>query len=819
MNLKLTIWTIAIELAATGMLLLASTGLYSGAQCVPDPTSMTIQRVLQRNPLRHLSLLLGFTSLATAGAIVAAIKGQALVEALAVQANAVEDQSVAALPQSHQPAVEIEAASASEVASPLASEAASASPPASASETASPFASVSEAASASASEAASASTTASNPASQTQTLLQVNTLLQAPDVNPPAPPPPSEAQRLERCYHLFRQGRLDEAVALVQEQQLLQRCAATRLSILFIGPPGVGKSVTILAFIAYLFDRHPEADIRIAGCKNDRWLGLAHIPGLFGCLQAAKADEPYALPDLSDIIAQIRHTYQEMMVRLQMSEAQRQQLHPCILLVDDYFAIYNHLKTMPRVRGQVAAVDYVSSCLNAMVTLGRVVNVRLVLGTQGANLDALGLNGADIRASCSLLAIGKLTVKADGQLDGGFDAIALLLKNPYIITDRPLAARLAAPNGPYETLKALAEATQHPLAISTQGAQTHLLFLQDYRWAESYQLPKLLLAKLLVKQHQRHPIARATLIAAIAAIGVTLKDGKLVGLEAPSDPEAMPASEPVSPEATEAARLASASNRPDLSASSLQDTGSQKLPRSNGLSDSASERFNPSADRSTRPVEPLQDTGSQKLPRSNGLSDSASERFSTPADRSEPSAASLLQSQSLKLSSHNTSGQVEAGSASDFPLSPPEAEAKTTPDRPQNSPLESVLPTEAEAEANPFEENGLALRLAKLIGHKKYGLTPEQAAQVAPWTADDPSTPTLDRAQLLARIRRCEQLGLNKTQIIWVLWDKLPGAGSTQATRLYESLLALDQSAQSLPQPDRATLNGHLSAPIHLTQE
>lgn len=245
------------------------------------------------------------------------------------------------------------------------------------------------------------------------------------------------------------------------------------LSWVLAGPPGVGKTTQMLAWIADILSTRPDTQIFINGWKADSYLGLAEIPGVY------TRNERH---DYSPFFDQVEKVGQQLGQRLSLPEVERKNLNLTVLVLDDYFATANGAAKLTG--DDAKRWQNAQKTLGQIITLGRDSKVLLAAATHSANTKALGIEDANIRGCLGLCVAGKIYKNAQGRREGGYDLISNVLRNPYIIDSsyrEELDAKFAA-------LRPISERTEYPIILVTMGIPEIGLKNEDLSWVKSYQI-------------------------------------------------------------------------------------------------------------------------------------------------------------------------------------------------------------------------------------------------------------------------------------------------------------------------------------------
>lgn len=201
-------------------------------------------------------------------------------------------------------------------------------------------------------------------------------------------------------------------------QRLLQRLRKSDMSILVVGSTGAGKSHTLSAYLEFLYQDFPDADVWVISRKNDSFCGLREAGRV---IRFNSLDPVEALEKLREV-----HTiFQE---RTEVLEEDRPKLSTIRLILEDWSSICLILKKNKVIWNEVQII------LSDIVTVGRDLNVALFILAQSAILESLGLVGdANLRTCLAIVAQGLESINNKGEKQGDYNLVQLILKNAFII--------------------------------------------------------------------------------------------------------------------------------------------------------------------------------------------------------------------------------------------------------------------------------------------------------------------------------------------------------------------------------------------------
>lgn len=111
--------------------------------------------------------------------------------------------------------------------------------------------------------------------------------------------------------------------------------------------------------------------------------------------------------------------------------------------------------------------------ISTIITVGRELNVCLLIDTQSFNLAALGLGDSNIRKNLYIIAQGNFSVEEDGTVNDSYGVLLNLITNAKIVDDAEVRAALKAR---YNQLKPQSKQLGQPLIfISVDPMQLDIL--------------------------------------------------------------------------------------------------------------------------------------------------------------------------------------------------------------------------------------------------------------------------------------------------------------------------------------------------------
>ncbi len=250
-----------------------------------------------------------------------------------------------------------------------------------------------------------------------------------------------------------------QATPVVQEGicQALDEIVVTDISTVFASATGTGKSVSEAYILNRMFAKFPNLEAWAIAQKNDSFCGLrergrtALFDPLDPLLAFAAIDEVYNIFDR----------------RRRSPETARSgfKAQPVRLILSDWHSIWDTCREEKWYK-----TNY-SKKLSTLVTVGREMNVCLLVDTQSYNVASLGITeDANIRSNLNILCQGYTWTDDQGRQRGDFNMIRNLLKNRYLVPvdNDSLIEQL-------ERLKPKSMEVKTPIIFSTIGSKLQLL--------------------------------------------------------------------------------------------------------------------------------------------------------------------------------------------------------------------------------------------------------------------------------------------------------------------------------------------------------
>jgi hypothetical protein len=239
--------------------------------------------------------------------------------------------------------------------------------------------------------------------------------------------------------------------------QALDEIVVTDISTVFASATGTGKSVSEAYILNRMFAKYPNLEAWVIAQKNDSFCGVRERgrTSLFDPLN----------PKLS--FGAIDEVHGIFDARRRAPESARTNFkdQPVRLILSDWHSIWDTCREEKWYKN-----DY-SKKLSTLVTVGREMNVCLLVDTQSYNVASLGITeDSNIRSNLNILCQGYIWIDDLGRQRGDFNMIRNLLKNRYLV---PVDSDVLLTE--LERLKTKSMEAKTPIIFSTIGSKLQLL--------------------------------------------------------------------------------------------------------------------------------------------------------------------------------------------------------------------------------------------------------------------------------------------------------------------------------------------------------
>ncbi len=245
--------------------------------------------------------------------------------------------------------------------------------------------------------------------------------------------------------------------------KILDTIVGSNRSTVIAAATGTGKSVSESYILTKFFKRFPVAEVWVISQKNDSFNGLDKKGRvlLFDVLQPEEAFK--AIDAVWEIFDKRR--------RVRESDRIGFKNQPVRLILADWHSVYDAC------RNEKWFEPYLKK-LSTIVTVGRELNVCLIVDTQSFNISALGLaTDTNIRHNLNILSQGFTWVDSEGITQGDYGVLENIISSHHILKEAELRQSLK------EQFKALKEESQRlqlPIAF-TSVEPPRLAILPDIR--------------------------------------------------------------------------------------------------------------------------------------------------------------------------------------------------------------------------------------------------------------------------------------------------------------------------------------------------
>lgn len=257
-------------------------------------------------------------------------------------------------------------------------------------------------------------------------------------------------------------------------QSIIKSMVVSDKSLLIASGTGTGKSTTEQYFLQQFVSRYPQSQIYALLNKNDDLFGVRRERLVVFSPEAMldmPSDKEARTALLKQLLAPLYAVYDIFLTRKQKPTSERQRLkesNPVRLVLGDWYGTYQELQA----RLSKDELQGVLSMIRQIITIGRDMGVGLVVDTQSANLDSLGLaNDASIRQSLDIFSQGFIYYQ-DTEEKGELQTIRLMFNNKSICSPDDREAIALA-------YKALADAIKDgflktPIIFTSVGSRPRL---------------------------------------------------------------------------------------------------------------------------------------------------------------------------------------------------------------------------------------------------------------------------------------------------------------------------------------------------------
>lgn len=238
-------------------------------------------------------------------------------------------------------------------------------------------------------------------------------------------------------------------------QSIIKSMVVSDKSLLIASGTGTGKSTTEQYFLQQFVSRYPQSEIYALLNKNDDLYGVRRDARVVFSPEAlldipSGKDERAAM--LKQLLAPLYTVYDIFLTRKQKPASERKRLKestPVRLVLGDWYGTYQELQA----RLTKDELQGVLSMIRQIITIGRDMGVGLVVDTQSANLDSLGLaNDASIRQSLDIFSQGFIYYQ-DTEEKGELQTIRLMFGNKSICSPEDREAIALAYNQIADAIK------------------------------------------------------------------------------------------------------------------------------------------------------------------------------------------------------------------------------------------------------------------------------------------------------------------------------------------------------------------------------
>jgi hypothetical protein len=257
-------------------------------------------------------------------------------------------------------------------------------------------------------------------------------------------------------------------------QSIIKSMVVSDKSLLIASGTGTGKSTTEQYFLQQFVSRYPQSGIYALLNKNDDLFGVRRDRLVVFSPEALlnmPSDKEARTALLKQLLAPLYAVYEIFLTRKQKPASERQRIkesQPIRLVLGDWYGTYQELQA----RLTKDELQGILSMIRQIITIGRDMGVGLVVDTQSANLDSLGLaNDASIRQSLDIFSQGFIYYQ-DGEEKGELQTIRLMFGNKSICSPEDREAIALTYNALADAIKDAKLKT--PIIFTSVGSRPRL---------------------------------------------------------------------------------------------------------------------------------------------------------------------------------------------------------------------------------------------------------------------------------------------------------------------------------------------------------
>lgn len=251
-----------------------------------------------------------------------------------------------------------------------------------------------------------------------------------------------------------------ESLAPISNLQIARQIAAKTLnslvginsSIFLAAPTRCGKTRTLRKWLADLITQFPQADIYVIAQKYEDFPGVPR--------DRIMIFDPLRPEQSMKFLDEVYEKLQTRKSKPSTEETYRNQ--PIKLILEDWFVTHQFLSQ----KRNAQLWDNISTKLGSVATVGGQYNVGYFICTHTFNLVSSGVADSNIRLNLALIAQGLVRTKANGEEQGSYGVIELMINNSTVIPSKETRDKLAAD---LSLLIPDSMAEQTPIILSTIG--------------------------------------------------------------------------------------------------------------------------------------------------------------------------------------------------------------------------------------------------------------------------------------------------------------------------------------------------------------
>jgi hypothetical protein len=203
-------------------------------------------------------------------------------------------------------------------------------------------------------------------------------------------------------------------------QHIIQEVARSKITILFVGSPRTGKTMTCRAVLGEKLLGDPNTQVFISACRDEPWFGWEKEPNF----QVSNGHD--TLP----IIRTVDEVFQIYKQRAETPGDERGDMPPVALVLDDWNFQQNLLESL-----NIKDYQSVFGKLRGIISNGASVNITVMATLHSATLSKIKFLDSFSRTTVGLFVLGRVIHNPEtGWSEGGYDSIWRVAGNNSIFS-------------------------------------------------------------------------------------------------------------------------------------------------------------------------------------------------------------------------------------------------------------------------------------------------------------------------------------------------------------------------------------------------